>query len=145
MRIVTLILRTLFGLLFTIVGLNGVLMATGAEGFMPPPPEMPPAAAAFLQALMGTRYMMPLIGGTQVVAGLLLVTGLFAPLALTLLAPVVVNIVLYHHFIDPNGLVIAYVVLLLELFLAYAYGPSFRGVVDARAKPRWGRAGSAAP
>ena len=52
-------------------------------------------------------------------------------------APVVVNIVLYHHYVDPTGLGIAYVVLALALFLAYAYGPAFRGVLDPRAKSRW--------
>ena len=136
MRYVTLILRVLFGLAFTVVGSNGVLMAFG-KAFMPAPKEMPPAAAAFLQALTDTHYMMPLIGGTQLVAGLLILTGVFTPLGLTLLAPVVVNIVLYHHFVDPSGLAVAYVVLALELFLAYAYGPAFRGVLEPRAKPRW--------
>jgi hypothetical protein len=78
-----------------------------------------------------------LIGGVQFVSGLMILADVMTPLGLTLLAPVIVNIVLYHHFVDPNGLGIAYIVLALELFLAYAYGPAFRGVLDGHAKSRW--------
>ena len=141
MSALTLVVRLLFGLAFTVFGLNGVLMTFG-KAFMPPPPEMPAAAAAFFQAMTDSGYLMPLIGATQLISGLLILGGACVPLGLTLLAPVVVNIVLYHHVIDPAGLGIAYVVLVLELFLAYAYGPAFRGVLGAGAKPRWSRAGT---
>jgi hypothetical protein len=138
MSALTFVVRLLFGLAFTVFGLNGVLMALDMA-FMPAPEVMPAAAAAFLQALTDSGYMMPLLGGTQLVSGLLILSGACVPLGLTLLAPVVVNIVLYHHVVDPAGLGIAYVVLVLELFLAYAYGPAFRGVLAAGAKPRWTR------
>jgi len=138
MSALTLVVRLLFGLVFTVFGLNGVLLGFG-KAFMPPPPEMPAAATAFLEALSDSGYMMPLIGGTQLAAGLLILSGACVPLGLTLLAPVVVNIVLYHHVIDPAGLGSAYVVLALELFLAYAYGPAFGGVLVAGAQPRWSR------
>jgi hypothetical protein len=127
------------GLAFAAFGLNGLLMSAFGEGFLPPPQELPEAAAAFFQALSDAGYMLPLIGGVQFVGGLMVLTGVLTPLGLVLLAPVVVNIVLYHHCIDPNGLAIAYAVLALELFLAYAYGPAFRGVLDPRARPRWSR------
>jgi uncharacterized membrane protein YphA (DoxX/SURF4 family) len=136
MRYVTLIARVLFGLVFTVFGLNGLLMLFG-KAFMPAPEEMPEAAASFFQALTNTRFMLPLIGGVQFVSGLMILADVMTPLGLTLLAPVIVNIVLYHHFVDPNGLGIAYIMLALELFLAYAYGPAFRGVLDRRAKSRW--------
>ncbi len=138
MSALTLVVRVIFGLAFTVFGLNGVLLSFDMA-FMPAPEEMPAAAAAFFGALTDSGYMMPLIGGTQLLSGLLILSGAFVPLGLTLLAPVVVNIVLYHHFIDAEGLGIAYVVLALELFLAYAYGPAFRGVLGAGAKPRWSR------
>jgi len=138
MRLATSIIRTLFGLAFMVFGLNGVLSAFGMD-FMKPPEDMPAAAAAFFGAMAETHYMLPLIGATE------LLSGCLAPLGLTLLAPVVVNIVLYHHFVDPSGLVIAYVVLVLEVFLAYAYGPAFRGLLTPCARSRWSgpRAGSA--
>jgi uncharacterized membrane protein YphA (DoxX/SURF4 family) len=136
MRVVAAICRVLLGLCFTVFGLNGLLMVFG-KPFIPAPEEQPEAVIAFMGALMNTRYMMPLISGTQFVGGLLVLSGRFVPLGLTLLAPVVVNIVLFHHFVEPHGLAIAYVVLALELFLAFAYGPSFRGMLAARGQTRW--------
>lgn len=137
MRVVTAICRVLFGLMFTVFGLNGVLTAFGKPMF-PPPPDMPEAATAFFTAMANTKYMLPLIGATQFVGGLLVLSSRFVPLGLTLLAPVIVNIVLYHHFVDTNGMAIAYVVLVMELFLAWAYGTSFGGVLAARGQTRFG-------
>jgi uncharacterized membrane protein YphA (DoxX/SURF4 family) len=141
MRVLTLIVRTLFGLAFTVFGLNGILMLFGKD-FMPQPEQaMPAAAVKFFEGMTATRYLLPLVSGTQLVAGLMILTGVWAPLGLTILAPVIVNIFLFHWFVDPAqpGMTIAWVVLALELFLAIAYGPSFRGVLDPMAKPRGGK------
>src|SRR5262245_30957128 len=107
MRTATLIARILLGLIFVVFGLNGFLQ------FMPQP-EMPPAAIAFLGGLAAAAYMLPLLFGTQVVGGVLLLVGM-APLGLLLLAPVLVNIVGFHLFVAPNGLGLALVVATLEL------------------------------
>lgn len=136
MRRLALIVRVIFGLAFTVFGLNGVLLGFDLA-FMPPPPDLPAAAADFMGALAASRYMLPLLGGTQLVAGLMILSGLFTPLGLALLAPVVVNIVLYHLYVDPNGLGIAWAVLAIELFLAWAYAPAFRDMLAARARTRW--------
>ena len=87
--------RIFLGLIFFVFGLNGFLQ------FMPQPPQ-PEAAGAFIGALAATGYMFPLIKGTEVVAGLLLLSGRFVPLALTLLAPIIVNIALFHTVLAPN-------------------------------------------
>ncbi len=139
MRQLTLLLRILFGLAFVVFGLNVVLMSVSGKGFLPQPEQLPEAAAAFFQALTNSHYMLPLIGGVQLASGLMILTGIFTPLGLTLLAPVIVNIVLFHQYVDTQGQAIAYAVLALELFLAYSYGPSFRGVLSPLAKPRWGK------
>lgn len=119
--------RILLGLSFFVFGLNGFL------SFLPMPPP-PPAAGAFFGALAATGYMLPLIKGTEVLAGALLLSNRFVPLALTLLAPVLVNIVLFHFVLAPPS-VLVFVLLALELGLAYAYRDSFRGVLQARAIP----------
>ena len=80
MRYVTLVARILFGLAFTVFGLNGVLMSVFDKAFMPPPKEMPEAAASFFQALTDTRFMLPLIGGVQLISGLMILTGIMVPL-----------------------------------------------------------------
>lgn len=120
--------RVLLGLLFFVFGLNGFL------NFMPTPP-VPPSAGEFLGGLAATGYMFPLIKGTEVAAGALLLAGSFVPLALVLLAPVIVNIVLFHLVLAPGGYGMLAVILGLELFLAWSYRGSFAGVLRADAKP----------
>ena len=114
--------RTLLGALFMVFGLNGFL------GFLPAP-EIPAPAGAFFVALAGTGYMLPLIKGTEIVAGLALLSGRAVPLALTVLAPITVNILLFHLFLAP-GLGIPLLVLGLQLFLAWAYRGAFRGILS---------------
>lgn len=121
--------RVLLGLGFVVFGLNGFL------NFMPPPPSLPEPVAHFMKAMIETRYMFPLIAGTQLVAGVLLLTNLFVPLALVLLAPVVVNIIAFHLFLDPAGIVPGVIVLALELYLVWSYRDSYRSLFSVRAKP----------
>jgi uncharacterized membrane protein YphA (DoxX/SURF4 family) len=120
--------RVLLGLIFFVFGLNGFLQ------FMPTP-EMNEAASSFMGALLATGYLMMVEKAVEVVAGLMLLTGKFVPLALVLLAPLSVNILLFHLFLDMGGLPIAIVVVLLNVFLAWAYRDSYRGVLRANAKP----------
>jgi uncharacterized membrane protein YphA (DoxX/SURF4 family) len=88
-------------------------------------PPMPPAALSFIGALMKTGYMLPLIWATEIAAGVLLVLGIFVPLGVVLLAPVLVNIFLYHAFLAPAGMPLAMVACVLELFVAWQYRRAF--------------------
>ena len=126
MQKAALIARLLLGLIFTVFSFNY---------FVPflPMPEMSEPAGAFMGALAATGYMLPLIKSVELVTGVLLLLGVLVPLSLTLLAPVIVNIVLFHLFLDPAGLPVGLVVLVLELFLAYAYRGSFSRVLSLRA------------
>lgn len=119
--------RILLGLPMVIFGLNGFL------NFIPPPPTpLAPGAAAFSEALMATGYMMPLIGATQLLAGLLLVSNRFVPLALLLLAPFFVNSLAFHTVLEHSGLVPALVFFALELALAWAYRRAYAPLFKAR-------------
>lgn len=119
--------RLPMGLLFTVTGLNGFL------DFLPQPKEpMPGQALAFAGAMMATGYLFPLVMGTQLVSGLLLLANRFVPLALALLAPVIVNIVAFHLFLAPTGLGMAFVVLALELYLAWTCRKAYRPMLAAR-------------
>jgi uncharacterized membrane protein YphA (DoxX/SURF4 family) len=120
--------RILLGLLFVVFGLNGFLH------FLPQPPMSGPPAA-FAGALFASGYFFPLLKGTEVAAGLLLLSGRYVPLALTVLAPVIVNILAFHLFLEPSGLPIPLVTLVLELFLARSYRSAFRGVLQSHALP----------
>jgi uncharacterized membrane protein YphA (DoxX/SURF4 family) len=120
--------RILLGLIFFVFGLNGFLH------FLPQPPMSGPPAD-FAGALIGTGYMWPLIKGTEVIGGALLLSGRFVPLALTVLAPVIVNIFAFHAALAPSGLAIPVVVVVLEIFLARSYWSAFAGIVRARVQP----------
>lgn len=123
--------RLLLGLVFFIFGLNGFLH------FIPQPPP-PEPAMAFFGALFATRYMLPLIMGTQVLVGVLLLANRLVPLALALVAPVIVNIVAFHVALAPSGLPLALGVLALELLLAWYYREAFRPMLKARVAPDHG-------
>ena len=119
--------RVLLGLMFAVFGLNGFL------DFIPPPTTPPPEGAmAFAMALMKTGYMMPLIKGTELLVGVLLLLNRFVPLALVVLAPVLVNIVAFHAFLAPAGVGMLIVIVGLELHLAWSYRSAYRSLLTAR-------------
>jgi uncharacterized membrane protein YphA (DoxX/SURF4 family) len=126
-KIVTSIARILLGLAFAVTGLDGFLH------FLPQPTTPPPEGAmALAVAFMKSGYMFPLIKGTELAAGLLLLSNRFVPLALVLLAPVVVNIVAFHAFLAPEGLAVAIALLGIELALAWAYRAAYRPLLAPR-------------
>ncbi len=117
MRYVILGARVLEGLIFLIFGLNGLLH------FFNPPPPTGDALAWF--GVMVTHHWMNFVAVVELVGALLLLVGRFVPLALTLLAPVIVNILLYHALLWPHGYLLACIVLVTELFLLAVYWRSF--------------------
>jgi hypothetical protein len=117
--------RLIQGAAFFTFGLNGFLH------FLPMPPA-PAAAGSFLGALVATGYMLPLIKGTEVLTGLLLLGNRFVPLALTLIAPVLVNILAFHTFLAPAGLALPLVLLATELYLAWSYREAFAPMLRAK-------------
>ncbi len=118
------------GLMFLVFGLNGFVH------FIPQPKTpMPEAAAAFAGALMQTGYMFPLVMGTQLLVGVLLVLNRFVPLALALIAPIIVGIIAFHVFLAPATIGPGLLVLVLELYLAWAYRNAYRPMVTARVGP----------
>ena len=123
--------RVILGLIFFVFGLNGFLQ------FLPAPQE-PQRALEFLGALVGTGYMFPLLKGTETLVGALLLSNRFVPLALALIAPVIVNIVAFHAALAPSGLPMAIVILGLELGLAWAHRATFRPMLAMRAAPTEG-------
>src|SRR5947207_899833 len=109
--------RLLLGLVFLVFGLNGFLH------FLPQPP--PPARAlGFLGGLASTGYFFPLLKATEVAGGALLLAG-FVPIALTLLAPVIVNIVAFHAFLAPGNWPVVGLVLVSEIYLAFVHRAAF--------------------
>jgi uncharacterized membrane protein YphA (DoxX/SURF4 family) len=128
------VVRFLFGLAFLVSGANGLFHL-----FPEPQPELPEGAVRFVEALLASGYMMPLIFGTQLVAGVLLVTNRFVPLALALLAPFLLNSLAFHLFLEPSGRLPALAFVAAELWLAWSYRSAFAPMLAARTAPmsRW--------
>jgi len=124
MKTATLIARSLLGLLFVVMGLNIFL------NFIPMPPPPEGLARNFMMALVASHYFW-VVGALEFVGGALLLTGRFAPLGLTLLGPVIVNILGFHVFMLPSGLPVAFVVSALALFLLWSDRGHFAGLVKA--------------
>lgn len=121
------VIRVLLGLAFLVFGLNGFF------NFIPQPKTpLPAGAIAFASALMNSGYMMPLIATTQLIVGLLLLLNRFVPLALVLLAPFMVNSVLFHLFLEPSGRPMSFAVFACLLFLAWCYRDAYRPLLTAK-------------
>ena len=121
----TIVLQSLLGLIF--------VAGPAAAMFHAVEPTLPTQAAAFNAALARTGYMMPLLWSTEIVAGLMLLSGILVPLALLLLAPVVVNIALFHALLAPAGAGPAALVIGLQIFLAWQYRHAFEPLFVLRA------------
>jgi hypothetical protein len=126
MRIFTIIARVLLGLIFVFFGSNGLLH------FLPMPPLPQGVAGEYLHSFFASGYVY-VISGFQVIGGLLLLIGRFVPLGLTILGAIIVNIWAFHLLMapEPAGMVPAFVVSILELFLVWRYRDAFAGILRA--------------
>jgi len=122
MKIATIIARVLLGLVFFVFGLIVFLPFI----HLPPPPPGP--AGQFMGALFSSHYLYA-IKIFEVVGGLLLLIGRYVPLGLTLVGPVIVNILFYDIFLDTSGLGMGVIIAALALFLLWRYRTAFAGLV----------------
>jgi putative oxidoreductase len=125
MKIVTLIARLLLGLIFVVFGLNGFL------NFMSMGPMPSGLAGQFIGALALSHYFW-VVAALQVAGGVLLLVNRYVPLALVLLGPVIVNIILYHVFLNLTGAGLAIIVVILWGIVFYSYRQYFSGIFVQR-------------
>jgi putative oxidoreductase len=126
MKIATLIARILLGLLFLVFGLNGFLHFI---------PMAPPAGLAgqYMGVLFLSHYLVTVFL-LQTIGGALLLANRFVPLALVLLGPVLVNILLFHSLMAPEGLPLALFATVLWAIVFYSVRRAFAGVLVLRAQ-----------
>jgi putative oxidoreductase len=128
MRTASAIARYLAGVIFLVFGLNGFLH------FIPlPPPEG--VAGQFMGALYVTHYLW-VIFAFQVIAGVLLLINRYVPLAVAVLAPVLVNILTFHALMAPSGLPLALFVTVLWALIFIDVRPAFSGLFQSRLQPQ---------
>jgi putative oxidoreductase len=128
MRIASTVARYLAGLIFLVMGLNGFL------NFIPLPPPSG-VAGQFMGALYVSHYLW-VIFAFQVAAGVLLLINRYVPLALAILAPVIVNILVFHVTMAPSGLPLALFVAVLWAAIFIEVRPAFSGLFQSRVQQR---------
>jgi len=124
MKIASLVARYLLGFIFFVFGLNGFLH------FIPMPPPSG-VAGDFMIALFESHYLV-IVFLLQLIPAMLLLANRFVPLALTLLAPVIVNIICFHALMAPAGLPMALFVTVLWGLVAYGVRSAFAGLLQVR-------------
>ena len=97
-----------------------------------PQPELTGNVKVFMDGVNASGYLMPLIKITELLCGIAFVTGRFVPLAAIVIAPITVNIFLFHVFVDTSGLPVAIFLVLANLFLAYANWEKYKPILAAK-------------
>jgi putative oxidoreductase len=124
MKILTHISRFLSGLIFLLFGLNGFLHFI---------PMAAPSGIAgqFLGSMFVTKYLL-FVFAIQLIGGVLLLINRYVPIALTILGPIVVNILLFHGLMEPAGLGLALLVTILWGVVFASARSAFAGIFQAR-------------
>jgi putative oxidoreductase len=115
--------RYLAGVIFLVFGLNGFL------NFIPFPPPGG-IAGQFMGALYASHYLW-VIFAFQVIAAILLLVNRYVPLAVAVLAPVIVNILVFHALMAPSGLPLALFVAVLWAVIFVDVRPAFAGLFQS--------------
>ncbi|QQL49704.1 DoxX family membrane protein [Mucilaginibacter ginkgonis] len=123
MKITVIILRTLLGLVFLVFGLQFFFH------FLPmPQPVLPAKAAAFSGGLFGSGYFFQYMKVIEIICGIFLLINRCTAFFLLVLFPITVNIFLYHTILAPAGMPMGVVLLLIHLFLGFAYGKYYKPI-----------------
>jgi putative oxidoreductase len=128
MKTISAIARYLAGVIFLVFGLNGFL------NFIPLPPPGG-IAGQFMGALYASHYLVAIFA-FQVIAAVLLLVNRYVPLAMAVLAPVIVNILFFHALMAPSGLPLALFVAVLWTVIFVDVRPAFKGLFQSSLQPR---------
>jgi putative oxidoreductase len=130
MKILILVARILLGLSFFLFGLLKLFPNLHPMG-------MPPGDAGSLMGLMFTHGWLHVVGAAETTGGLLLLSGRFVPLGLTILAAVGLNVIYFNFAFSPAQAYLPLFLAILEIILVYAYREYFRGIFTGKATPEW--------
>lgn len=117
--------RIILGLMFTIFGLNGLMMAFTGSGFIPAP-QPPEVMMTIMAGFVASKYMLPLVFICQFLGGITLLSGFFVNAGLVFLGPIIVNILAIHLAVEPTGLPMAIVVTVLYVLVLISRWSDFR-------------------
>jgi uncharacterized membrane protein YphA (DoxX/SURF4 family) len=126
MKIAMVVVRTLQGLVFVFASIVVLLNLV-------PKPELTGAVKEFNEGIEATGYFITVLKVTELLCGIAFVSGYFVPLATVVIAPIIVNIFLFHAFVDPTGLPVAIFLVLANIFVAYYYRKAYVPLLTANA------------
>jgi putative oxidoreductase len=119
MKIAVIIVRILLGLLYAF---SAIMVLFN----LAPQPEITGNPKIFMDGLVASGYLLKLLKVTELVCGLALITGLFAPLATVIIFPISLNILCFHLFTAQDNIIMPVIIILANLFLAYAYRERYK-------------------
>jgi putative oxidoreductase len=125
MKIAVTIVRILLGLMFVFASVAYFLK-------LMPEPEMTGNVKIFTDGINASIYLMPLVKVFELVCSILFISGFFVPLATVLIFPIIVNILMFHAFLDPKNLPLAIVLMAANLFLAYYHRDKYKSMLKAK-------------
>ena len=125
MKITVIIVRVLMGLLFLFASISVLFNLI-------PQPELTGNTKTFMDGINASGYLLKLIKITELLCGIAFVSGYFVPLATVVIAPIIINIFLFHAFVDTQGLPVGIFLVLANIFLAYANWDKFKPLLEAK-------------
>jgi len=125
MKIALIIVRTLMGLMFAFASITFFFKLF-------PIPEMTGSVKIFNDGIAASIYLMPTVKIFELLCGLAFLSGRFVSLAAVLIFPIILNILLFHTFLQPSGIPLAVMLFLGDLFLAYYYRERYKPLFTAK-------------
>jgi len=114
MKITMIITRVLMGLMFLFASIVVLFNLV-------PHPELTGKVKIFMEGISATGYLLTTVKIFELLCGIAFISGRFVPLAAVVIFPIILNILLFHLFLDHSGLPIAILLMMGDLFLAYYY------------------------
>ena len=125
MKIAVIIVRILMGLMFAFASIAYFFKLMKE-------PEVTGSVKIFNDGIMASIYLMPTVKVFELLCAIAFLSGRFVPLATVVIFPIILNILLFHAFLEPSGLPIAILLMLGDLFLAYYYRDKYKGILAAK-------------
>lgn len=125
MKIAILIVRILMGLMFAFASLAFFFKLMHE-------PEPTGSVKIFNDGIMASVYLMPTVKIFELLCAVAFLSGRFVPLATVVIFPIILNIFLFHAFLQPSGLPIAVLLMLGDLLLAYYYRDRYKSILSAK-------------
>lgn len=116
--------RCFLGVVFFIAGLNGYLVIFHLEPFIATSPQA--------MTLFKFKYLLVFEKSLELICGVLLLTNRFVPLALTILSPIIANILLFHLFLDHSLLLLAVLLFIMYVYMLFYYRKNFISILEKK-------------